>query len=89
MVRLSLLEFMKESLIMAPSRWTGGGRAIRPEPECEEVEDLARMEGRFLGAVGAWSSVNCNPVEIWICRVYHDCKFRVVCQWIDLAVCGL
>lgn len=39
------------------------GREMRPEPDCEVlVEDvgvdfevaLDRMEGRFLGAVGAW-----------------------------------
>jgi len=31
----------------------GRGRVIRPEPAFE-VEDFARIEGRFLGAVGAW-----------------------------------
>ena len=54
MTRLSFLLFMKESDIMAPSRCFGGGRAIRPEPE---LEVLARMEGRFLGAVGACESL--------------------------------
>jgi hypothetical protein len=47
MVRLSRLELMNESEMTAPSRCVGG-REIRPEPE-----DFARMEGRFLGAVGA------------------------------------
>ncbi len=31
------------------------GREMRPDPDCEVLlEDLDRMEGRFLGAVGAW-----------------------------------
>jgi hypothetical protein len=35
------------------------GREIRPEPDFEvEEEDLARMEGRFLGAVGAFVPVS-------------------------------
>lgn len=52
-VRLSFFEFMKESEIMAPGRWVGGGRAIMPEPVWEVLVVLLRMEGRFLGAVGA------------------------------------
>lgn len=46
---------MKLSLIMAPSRCFGGRRAVTPELGFEEDEEevLARMEGRFLGAVGA------------------------------------
>jgi hypothetical protein len=47
MIRLSRLELMNESEMTAPSRCVGG-REIRPE-----LEDFARMEGRFLGAVGA------------------------------------
>lgn len=47
---LSFFELMKESEMTAPSRWTGGGRAIMPEPD---LEVLARRDGRFFGAVGA------------------------------------
>lgn len=60
MLRLSFLEFMKLSLTVAEVTWTRG-RAMRPEPELgllvvgrDLVEDLARIDGRFLGAVGAW-----------------------------------
>jgi hypothetical protein len=52
-VRLSFLEFMKLSEMTAPGLWVGGGRAIMPEPAWEVLEVLLRMEGRFLGAVGA------------------------------------
>jgi hypothetical protein len=71
-VRLSDLEFMKESLIIAPSRC---GREMRPEPECGEGVDLRvleRIEGRFLGAVGA-----CIVLAVFVDMVefpekYHD-----------------
>ena len=56
-VRLSFLEFMNVSLISAPSRW---GREIMPEPERGVEEDLMRIEGRFLGIVGAWGVSVCE-----------------------------
>lgn len=55
-VRLSLLEDMKPSDIMAPSRWDGGGRTMSPEPGLGVLE---RIEGRFLGVVGAMIE-DCN-----------------------------
>lgn len=56
-VRLSFLLLMKlASEIFEGSVGPAGGRAINPEPDLE-VEALVvrlRIEGRFLGAVGAW-----------------------------------
>jgi hypothetical protein len=52
-IRLSFLELMKLSLIEA---LVTEGRDMRPEPDLEvedEVVDFVRMEGRFLGIVGA------------------------------------
>lgn len=59
MTRLSLLELMKESEIMAEARCAGGAWI-------EDVVVLAldRMEGRFLGAVGA-----CGVLAI-VCIMY-------------------
>lgn len=54
-VRLSCLELMKPSPIMAPSRCTEGGRAIRPEPD---FAVFARIEERFFGTVGAFKHVS-------------------------------
>jgi hypothetical protein len=51
MTLLSFLEFMKLSDIWAPSRCTGG-RAINLDPDFG-VLVFERIEGRFLGAVGA------------------------------------
>lgn len=47
-MRLSFLEFRKESDAMVFGLWEGSGRVRAFE------EDFARMEGRFEGAVGAW-----------------------------------
>jgi hypothetical protein len=49
--RLSCLEEMKPSEIMAPSRWVLRGRTSSPEPD---LEVFARTDVRFLGAVGAF-----------------------------------
>jgi hypothetical protein len=52
MTLLSLLEFMKLSDNSAPSRCVAG-RAISPDPDFG-VLVFERIEGRLLGAVGAW-----------------------------------
>lgn len=50
MMRLSFFVFAKEEVDVL-----GSGRAMRPEPERGfEEEVLVRIDGRFLGAVGAW-----------------------------------
>ena len=46
-MRLSFLEFRKESDAMVFGLWDGSGRV-------RTFEDFVRMEGRFEGAVGAW-----------------------------------
>jgi hypothetical protein len=51
MIRLSFLEFMKLSDIWAPSRCVAG-REMSPDPDFGLLV-FERMEGRFLGAVGA------------------------------------
>lgn len=51
-MRLSDLELMKAE--------EEEERAPEPEKEEEEVVVLARMEGRFLGAVGACRGVSCE-----------------------------
>lgn len=70
MIRLSFLEFIKPSEISAPSRCVVG-RAISPDPDFE-APVLERIEGRFLGAVGAWRSGLAfmpNMMEVYS---YHD-----------------
>jgi len=54
-IRLSFLLFMKLSSGILEGSEVWEGREIRPEPDFEVVvlEVLLRMEGRFLGAVGA------------------------------------
>ena len=49
------MELMKDGSAIL-SEWTEvEAREMRPDPDCEVLlEDLERMEGRFLGAVGAW-----------------------------------
>lgn len=52
-MRLSFFVFAKEEDVVGSF-----GRAMRPEPERGfEVEVLVRIEGRFLGAVGALERV--------------------------------
>ena len=52
MVRLSFLEFEDNEGVVE-------GREMRPEPDCALLEvALLRIEGRFLGAVGAWLIVS-------------------------------
>lgn len=54
-MRRSFLELMKDGSAIL-SEWNEvEAREMRPDPDCEVLlEDLERMEGRFLGAVGAW-----------------------------------
>lgn len=54
-IRLSFLLFMKLSSGILEGSEVWEGREIRPEPDFEVVvlEVLLRIEGRFLGAVGA------------------------------------
>ncbi len=56
-MRRSFLELMKDGSAEFSNWKEVDDRAIRPEPDCEvfEVFDvvLDRMEGRFLGVVGA------------------------------------
>lgn len=54
-VRRSFLELMKDGSGILSEWKEVDGREMRPDPDCEVLlEDLDRMEGRFLGAVGAW-----------------------------------
>lgn len=60
-VRRSFLEFMKLGscvLEVVGGLEEGEGREMRPEPDFEVEVAFERMEGRFLGAVGAWSFVS-------------------------------
>jgi hypothetical protein len=53
-VRRSFLELMKDGSVTLSEWKEVEGRDMRPDPDCEVLlEVLERIEGRFLGAVGA------------------------------------
>jgi len=54
-VRRSFLELIKDGSATLSEWKEVEGREMRPDPDCEGLlEALERIEGRFLGAVGAW-----------------------------------